>query len=53
MKVKYIGEYYKVRFIKEKIYDAEKDPESSWFQITDETGDTGLVPADEFQVIEK
>lgn len=53
MKVRYTGDYYKVRFTKGEIYDVTIDPESGWYQITDETGDEGFVPAGEdFEIVE-
>lgn len=52
MKVKYIGEYYKVSLIKGKIYDV-LSIEDGWYRIIDETGEDYLFPPKDFEVMEK
>ena len=49
-KAKYIGESYKVRLQKGKIYEVISE-KYGWFQILDETDDLGYFPSDEFEVI--
>ena len=47
MKVKYIGEYYKVRLKKDAIYDVISS-ENGWYKIIDELGKKGFFPPGEF-----
>lgn len=50
MKVKYIGEYYKVRLKKDTVYDVIS-LENGWYQITDELGEIGFYPPEEFRMV--
>ena len=55
MKARYIGDYYKVRLHKDKIYDVlsvEKLSDGDWFEIMGEDGDQGFFPAGLFEVVE-
>ncbi len=52
MKVKYIGDYYKVSLINGKIYDVIKI-EDGWYRIVDETEEDYLFSPTEFEIIEK
>lgn len=52
MKVKYIGDYYKVSLIFDKIYEViavEKD----WYRIVDESGEDYIYPPEMFEVVEE
>ena len=51
MKIQYIGDYYKVSLIKNKIYDV-MSIESNWYRIMDETGDDYLYAPEQFKIIE-
>ena len=51
MKVKNIGNAYKVSLIKGKIYDVIED-RLGWYQIEDELGDISGFPSDEFEIVE-
>ena len=51
MKVKYIGDYYKISLIKDKIYEV-LSIESGWYRIIDETEDDYLFLPTDFEVIE-
>ena len=51
MKVKYIGEYYKVSLIKNKVYDVIS-VEDGAYRIVDETEEHFLFPANEFEIVE-
>ena len=51
MRVKYMGDYYKVSLDKNKIYNVltiEKD----WYRIIDKTGEDYLYPSEEFEIVE-
>lgn len=52
MKVKYIGDTYKVSLIKGKIYSVE-DTDKTWYRIIDETGEDYLYPPDEFETVKE
>lgn len=47
MKVKYIGEYYKVRLKKNNTYEVISS-KNGWYQIKDELGEIGFYPPDQF-----
>ena len=47
MKVKYIGEYYKIRLKKNAVYEVISS-ENGWYQIKDELGEIGFYSPDEF-----
>lgn len=51
MRVKYIGDYYKVRLIKNKVYDVI-NIEKNWYRIVDETDDDGLFAPEQFEIVE-
>lgn len=48
MKVKYIGEYYKVRLKKNTVYEVISSV-NGWYQITDELGEKGFYSPDQFE----
>lgn len=50
MKVKYIGDYYKVTLQKGKIYNV-LGVKNGWYKIEDETEDTAFFPPNEFEII--
>lgn len=50
MKVKYIGDYYKIRLHKGTVYDVISI-EHGWYKILDELGEEGFYPPDEFEKI--
>lgn len=52
MRVKYIGDYYKVSLLKNKIYDVI-NIEEGWYRIIDETGDAYLFSPKEFEIVNK
>ncbi len=52
MKVKYIGEYYKVSLIKGKIYDV-LSVEDGWYRIKDETGEDYLFSPNDFEIVKE
>ena len=52
MKVKYIGDYYKVSLIQGKVYEV-MEIERGWYRIVDETGEVYLFPPNEFEIVEK
>lgn len=52
MKVKYVGEYYKVRFQKDKTYTVV-GVEDGWYRIVDESDDDGLFSPSEFEIVEQ
>ena len=52
MKVKYIGDYYKVSLIKNKVYDVVAIEDGA-YRIVDETDDDFLFPADDFEIVEE
>lgn len=51
MKVKYLGDYYKVSLNKNKIYNVLAI-ENGWYRIIDETGEDYLYPPEEFEIVE-
>ena len=51
MKVRYIGDYYKVSLVKGKIYDV-MSVDDGWCRIVDETGEDYLFPLDQFETIQ-
>lgn len=52
MKVKYIGDYYKIRLFKNKIYKVI-GIENGWYKIKGELNDTGYYPPELFEVVEE
>ena len=50
MKVKYIGKYYKVSLIYQKIYEVIS-VEKEWYRIKDETGEDYLFPPEIFEIV--
>lgn len=50
MKIKYIGEYYKVRLKKDAIYEVIS-LENGWYKIIDELGEEGFYSPEEFKVV--
>lgn len=50
VKVKYNGDYYKVRLHKGKIYDV-LSVQYGWYEIMGEDGDQGFFPPDDFEII--
>ena len=52
MKVKYIGNYYKVSLIKGKEYEVQSI-EDGWYRIIDETGEDFLFSPNEFEIVEE
>lgn len=52
MKVKYIGDYYKVSLIKGKTYDVI-DIDEGWYRIIDETEDDYLFSPEQFEIVEE
>lgn len=50
MKVKYIGDYYKVSLIKGKIYEV-LGIENGWYRIVDETGEDFLFSPKDFEIV--
>lgn len=51
VKVRYIGEYYKVSLLKGKVYDV-LSIEDGWYRIVDETGEDYLFPPGYFEIVE-
>lgn len=51
MKVKYIGDYYKVTLQKDKIYEVI-GIEDGWYKVKTELDDTALFPPAVFEIIE-
>ena len=51
MKVKYIGDYYKVSLLKDKIYEVIA-MEDGAYRIIDETDEDYLYPPNEFEIVE-
>lgn len=52
MKVKYIGDYYKVAFERDKEYDVIGE-ESGCYRIVSEFDDDGLFPKEDFEITDK
>lgn len=50
MNVKYIGEYYKIRLKKNKIYFVIS-VKNGWYKIKDELGEVGFYPPEEFKIM--
>lgn len=50
MKVKYTGNYYKVRLIKNNVYTVISS-ENGWYKIVDELGEEGFYPSEQFEVL--
>ncbi len=50
LKVRYIGNYYSVRFSKDKQYFAQRDLEYGMLRLKDDFGEEGLFMPDEFEV---
>lgn len=51
MKVKYIGDCYKVSLIKNKIYDVI-NIEDGWYRIFDETEDDYLYAPEQIEIVD-
>lgn len=51
MKVKYNGDYYKVRLHKGNVYDVISVG-NGWYEIIGEDGDQGFFPPDDFEIVE-
>ncbi len=51
LKVKYIGEYYSIRFQKDKAYFATRELEYGMLRITDDFGEEGVFMPEEFEVV--
>lgn len=52
MKVRYIGDYYKVSLIKGKIYEVISQ-HNGWYEIFDETEEEYLFPNNMFEIVEE
>ena len=52
MKVRYIGDYYKVSLIKGNIYEVI-GIEGDWYRIIDESDEDYLYPVEEFEIVEE
>ena len=52
MKVKYIGNYYKVSLLKDEIYEVIA-MEDGAYRIIDETDEDYLYPPNEFEIVEE
>lgn len=50
MKVRYIGDYYKVRLIKNNIYTVIS-LENGWYKLLDELGEEGFYSPEQFQIV--
>ena len=50
MKVKYNGDYYKVRLHKGAVYDVIS-VQYGWYEIMGEDGDQGFFPPDDFEIV--
>ena len=51
LKVKYIGDYYSVRFSRNKAYFATRDLEYGMLRLTDDFGEEGVFMPEEFEVV--
>ena len=51
IKVRYIGDYYKVRLHKGKIYDAVPHETGSYYIEKEEIGDPGYFPPQLFEIV--
>lgn len=51
LKVRYIGDYYSLRFSKEKTYYAKRDLEYGMLHIVDDLGEEGSFLPEEFEVV--
>ena len=51
LKVKFIGDYYSLRFSKEKTYFAKRDLEYGMLHIVDDLGEEGSFLPEEFEVV--
>ncbi len=51
LKVKYTGDYYSVRFHKDKVYFAKRDIEYGMLRIVDDFGEEGSFMPEEFEVV--
>lgn len=52
MKVKYVGDYYKVVLQKDKMYDV-LGIEDGWYRINTELEDTAIFPPELFEIIKR
>lgn len=52
MKVRYIGDYYKVSLIKGNIYEVI-GIEGDWYRIIDETEEDFLFAPQQFEIVEE
>ncbi len=51
MRVKYIGDYYRVSLVNGKVYEVISI-ENGWYEIYDETDETAFYPPDMFEIVE-
>ena len=51
IKVRYTGDYYSVRFSKDKVYFATRDLEYGMLKITDDFGEEGMFMPEECEVV--
>ncbi len=52
MKVKYIGDYYKVVLHKGGVYEV-LSIENGWYELIDDMNDSGFFPPGIFEIIEE
>lgn len=50
LKVRYIGEYYKARLTKNKLYLAEHDKIFDVYRLVDDLDDEGAFEVDQFEI---
>ena len=50
MKVKYVGNYYKVRLKNGNIYTVISF-ENGWYKLVDELDEEGFYPSEQFEVV--
>ena len=51
LKVRYKGEYYKLRLNPEKVYIAQRDPVFGFLKIKDELGEETYFEGDDFEAV--
>lgn len=51
LKVRYIGDYYNVRFDKNKTYFATRDADFGMLKITDDFGEENSFMPEEFEIV--
>ena len=52
MKVRYIGDYYKVTLQKDKVYEVISI-ENGWYQLMSELEETYFFPPDMFEIVKE